>query len=175
MPFLSVKSSKPDFGTVLEAVEADAPTAIRRERLRASSSMSLGESLFMGALCAASVSFCVFAVAVSVNDPDYFSRRLIASFQKADVDPITTGTVVAKDAGSTLPAPVIERSKALTPQDYQIVMVFQDEAILATDDELMRVKVGSVLPGLGTVKEIVPNANGGTVAAEDATLKSGGN
>jgi hypothetical protein len=173
MPFLSRKPA-PEFDTVLDAVREEAPQQLRRERLRASSSTSLAERVFMGALCAASVSFCVFAITVSLHDPDYFSRRLIASFKRADVDPITTGTV-AKETGASLPVPVVERARALTPQDYQIVMVFEDEAILATDDELMRVKVGSVLPGLGTVNAIVPSADGGTVSADDATLKSGGN
>lgn len=169
------RSANPtEFGDVLADVVRDAPRAPRPDRLRPLPGSTLLDKLFMGGLCAASVSFCAFAIVTSVNDPDYFSRKLIASFQRVNVDPIVTGTVAAPAGDAALPVQAIVRRKELTPSDYQIVMVFDDEAILATDDELMRAKVGSVLPGLGTITAIVPNATGGTVSAEKATLTSGG-
>ncbi|MCQ8781813.1 flagellar basal body-associated FliL family protein [Mangrovibrevibacter kandeliae] len=57
--------------------------------------------------------------------------------------------------------------------DYQIVSLFDDEAILATRDTLVRLKVGSQAPGLGTVTAIHPNAaGGGTLTTTQAVLKA---
>lgn len=130
----------------------------------------------MGAMCCASLSFLAFALMTSIEDPDYFSNRLISSLRRADdLDPINTGTVGPAElrTRTSLPVAEIARAQPLKPNDYQIVMVFEDEAVLATNDELMRVKVGSVLPGLGMVKEIVPSpAGGGMVSTEHATLKA---
>ncbi|MBE7186261.1 MAG: hypothetical protein INR68_17845 [Methylobacterium mesophilicum] len=168
------RSAKPaEFGQVLAEVVRDAPGALRPDRLRPASGSTTLEKLFMGGLCAASVSFCIFAVVTSVKDPDYFSRKLIASFQRVNVDPITTGTVAAPSTDVALPVPKISHRKELTPSDYQIVMIYGDEAILATDDDLMRAKVGTVLPGLGAITAIVQSENGGTISAEKATLTSG--
>ncbi|KAB0679882.1 hypothetical protein [Aureimonas leprariae] len=174
MSLIRRRSANPtEFGQVLADVTRDAPRMPRPDRLRPLAGPTLMDKLFMGALCTASVSFCVFAVVTSVNDPDYFSRKLIASFQRANVDPIVTGTVAAPAADVALPVPAIVRHKEPSPSDYQIVMVYGDEAILATDDELLRAKVGTVLPGLGAITAIVPNATGGTVSAEKAVLTSG--
>ena len=122
-------------------------------------------------LCIASIGFFLAAYTISVNDPDYFNRQLLASMRPSDVDPIITGAVKADD-GTSMPVPAIVRATPLAPADFQIVMVFQDEAILATDKELWRVKVGSEVPGLGTVLAIDATDTGGTVKATAATLRS---
>ena len=132
--------------------------------------MTLDRLLATG-LCAASVGFFLVAYAISMQDPDYFNRQLLASMRPANVDPIITGTV-EKTEGTAIPVPQIVRAVPLTPADFQIVMVFQEEAILATAQELWRVKVGSDVPGLGTVLAIDDSATGGTVKATNATLRS---
>lgn len=136
------------------------------------------ERIFLGLVTAASLSFCIGVVGVTLHDPDYFNRKLLASIELNDLDPIETGATPAPEgegkgaAIASLPVPVLVRAHPPTPQDYQIIMVFENEAILATSEELLRVKVGSVLPGLGAIREITPNDNGGAVVAENATLKS---
>ncbi len=174
LPFRS-RSRSTASGDILDAVERETPLKPRRRALRRATLHSTLERLCVGAMCAASVSFCAFAVSTSLDDPDYFSRKLIASLQQADdVDPIVTGATAkpAAAAGAALPVPKVVRARPPEPTDYEIVMVFNDEAILATDDELMRVKVGSDVPGLGLVEKIVAAPDGGTVIAAEATLRS---
>ena len=146
--------------------------AARRRRSRTLSIFTL-DRLFVATVCVASIGFFAIAYTISVNDPDYFSRRLLASLPDSGLDPITTGAIAAAgEAGDALPVPRIVRDRPLVPQDFQIVMVFEDEAILATGRELFRVKVGSKVPGLGMIKAIDPTETGGTVVAEQATLRS---
>lgn len=121
----------------------------------------------------------LFTTAYSIvsNDPTYFSRRLIASMTEASVDPITTGSIAAPAAGAggtpsiegALPVQTVMRAKPLTARDFEIVMVFGDEAWLATAQELLRVKVGSVVEGLGRVLAI--DAVAGVLTGENATLR----
>ncbi|MCB8838120.1 hypothetical protein [Aurantimonas sp. VKM B-3413] len=117
--------------------------------------------------------FCAVTV-ISYLDPNYFDRMLISSVAD-NLDTMAVGST--EKAGSlngvaAIPAPTIVRSVPLKPQDYAIVMVFQNEAHLASPGELWRVKVGSVLPGLGKILAIEPNEEGGIVKAEHATLKA---
>jgi len=133
-------------------------------RLSGLSSLFTLDQMLATGLCVASIGFFLVAYTISVNDPDYFNRQLLASMRPSDVDPIITGAVEAGDGGA-MPAPAIVRAAPLVPADFQIVMVFQDEAILATDKELWRVKVGSEVPCLGTVLAIDATDTGGTVKA----------
>lgn len=86
-----------------------------------------------------------------------------------------TETAEAEHAAPAIPVPMPVASVAPATEagDYQIVSIFQDEAILATHNNLVRLKVGSTVPGLGTVKQIEVGANGGgAVIGTDATLRS---
>ncbi|WP_416358056.1 hypothetical protein ACLNGM_09120 [Aureimonas phyllosphaerae] len=56
--------------------------------------------------------------------------------------------------------------------DYQIVLVGDGEAFLATASNLIRVKVGSQVAGLGEIVSIVPSPTGGVVTGSLATLKT---
>lgn len=122
-----------------------------------------------------STGFFTTAYSIVSNDPTYFSRRLIASMNDARVDPITTGSVAAPAQGGApsiegaLPVETVVRARPLTPQDFEIVMVFGSEAWLATAEELMRVRVGSVVEGLGRILSI--DAVAGVLTSEDATLR----
>lgn len=123
-----------------------------------------------------STGFFTTAYSIVSNDPTYFSRRLIASMNDARVDPITTGSVAAPAEGGgapsiegALPVQTVVRARPLKPQDFEIVMVFGDEAWLATTQELLRVRVGSVVEGLGRILTI--DAAGGILTSEDATLR----
>ncbi|WP_062203962.1 hypothetical protein [Aureimonas sp. AU12] len=121
------------------------------------------------ALALGSASFFTVSYVISVRSPDFFQQAAIANMPEK-LDAIATGSV---NTDGAIPAPQVVRSRALMPGDYQIVMVFQNEALLATRDELMRVKVGSVLPGLGTIRTIAGSSlKGGTVIADNATLNS---
>lgn len=148
----------------------DLPRGVLRRVFALRDLLTLDRLLATG-LCAASLGFFLVAYSISMNDPDYFNRRLLASLRPSDVDPIITGTVGQGD-GTSMPATQIVRTTPLEPADFQIVMVFQDEAILATAQELWRVKVGSEVPGLGTVLAIDATTTGGTVKATAATLRS---
>ena len=91
------------------------------------------------------------------------------------IDPIEVGSTEKAGDGAgpavdPIPVPRLVRDHALRPQDYQIIMVFQNEAHLASKGELWRVQVGSEVPGLGKILAIEPGKNGGTVRAENATL-----
>ncbi|MFD2236334.1 hypothetical protein [Aureimonas populi] len=124
-------------------------------------------------LALSSTGFFTTAYRIWSNDPDYFSRRMIASLQQggSSIDLIETGTVAnAAEADGTsgaLPVPRVVRDRELSPADYEIVMIFGGEALLATARELMRAKVGSVLPGLGAILSVSEEG----VAAQNATLK----
>lgn len=128
------------------------------------------------ALALFSTGFFTTAYSIVSNDPTYFSRRLIASMSDASVDPITTGSVAAAAAAGgapsmdgALPVERVVRARPLTPQDFEIVMVFGDEAWLATAEELLRVRVGSVVEGLGRILSI--DAVAGILTSDDATLR----
>ncbi|HEY9058304.1 MAG TPA: hypothetical protein VIN77_14230 [Aurantimonas sp.] len=118
-------------------------------------------SLGLGIL---SIGFFSVVTIISTLDPDYFDRPLL--------DQMITGSTEKPDATveGAIPVPKLVRSAALTPRDFQIVMVFGAEAHLASPGELWRVRVGSLVPGLGEILEIEPGENGGTVRAENATL-----
>ncbi|RIY02151.1 hypothetical protein D3218_07615 [Aureimonas flava] len=122
-------------------------------------------------LAVASAGFFSWSYAVSLETPDYFQQAALARMSPK-LDPIETGSVGEAAHADAMPAPTIVRDHTPTPSDYQIVMIFQDEALLATRQELMRVKVGSVVPGLGTVQAIEGGTSGGSVTAEKATLRS---
>lgn len=146
------------------------PSGLLRHVIAVRDALTLDRVLATG-LCAASLGFFLVAYTISMHDPDYFNRRLLASMRPTDVDPIITGAVETA-SGEAMPVPTVVRSVPLAAADYQIVMVFQDEAILATAKELWRVKVGSDVPGLGTVLAIDATDTGGTVKATEATLRS---
>lgn len=118
-------------------------------------------------LAVASASFFCWSFAVSLQSPDYFQQAALANMPPK-LDQIQTGSI---DEANAMPAPQIVRSHELTPADYQIVMVFRNEALLATRNELMRVKVGSVVPGLGSIRTIDLEGGSPTVVAENATLR----
>ncbi|WP_156420977.1 hypothetical protein [Aureimonas sp. AU22] len=122
-------------------------------------------------LAVSSASFFSWSYIVSIETPDYFQQAAIARMAPK-LDQIETGSVGEEIKTDAMPAPSIVRDHTPTPSDYQIVMIFQDEALLATRKELMRVKVGSVVPGLGTVQAIEGGSLGGTVTADKATLRS---
>ncbi|KQT45158.1 hypothetical protein ASG43_12760 [Aureimonas sp. Leaf454] len=157
------------FAAVLADTEANSP----RRRIAARSWLTF-ERVFIASTCSLSIGFLVFAYTVSTNDPDYFTRRILSSMRPVGLDPIETGTISTSPAegGDPMPGPRIVRDRPLEPGDYQIVMVFEREAILATPNELMRVKVGSVLPGLGAVTGIEASDAGGVVSTTQATLRS---
>lgn len=177
MPSRSSSFARPDRPDDADGLTPFRTGASARPRLL---SLLTLDRLFVATICAASIGFFAMACLISMNDPDYFSRRLLASLPTSGIDPITTGAVAAAapeageggGAGEAMPVPRIVRDRPLAPQDFQIVMVFEDEAILATEREIFRVKVGSVVPGLGAVTEIDPTETGGTVVAEKATLRS---
>lgn len=113
-------------------------------------------------LAVASAGFFATSYVISVRSPDYFQEAVLAGIPPR-LDPITTGSVALDGA---LPAEGVRRA-----EDYQVVMVFDGEALLAAGNDLVRVRVGSVLPGIGTVAAIEPNAAGGTVRGDLATLQ----
>lgn len=131
----------------------------------------------VGLLAIGSTGFFTATYSVLQRDPDYFFQRLVASFDTG-LDRIETGTVAADGEGeagasegsSAMPVPSVHRGTALQPGDYEIVMIFADEAFLATARELMRAKVGSILPGLGALVSI--DAQASEVRFENATLKT---
>jgi hypothetical protein len=140
-------------------------------RLRRIAGIFNFERVLTLSLCLASLGFFVSAYSISLRDPDYFTRQILSSMRPTNIDPIITGTIIEADKNA-MPAPQIVRARPPVAADYQIVMVFENEAILATDQELMRVKVGSRVPGLGDVLRIDPTETGGTVVASEATLRS---
>ena len=137
---------------------------------RIGAAITLDRVLSLG-LCAASLGFFLSTYWISLHDPDYFNRQILSSMRPTNIDPMITGTIIDADK-SAMPVPQIVRARPLSPADYQIVMVFENEAILATDQELFRVRIGSYLPGLGDITKIDPTGTGGTVVASEATLRS---
>ncbi len=83
----------------------------------------------------------------------------------------------AAEAVTEIPVPMpIQRLSAEQPlraADYSIASVFDGEAFLATSSNLVRVKVGAVVPGLGTITAVdaFPDG-GGTVAGTEAVLRT---
>lgn len=124
---------------------------------------SLSVILAMGSL-----GFFTVSYVISVRTPGYFQDAALASMPPK-LDPTLTGSV---ETGDAMPAQTVVRVRQPVPSDYQIVMVFQGEALLATRDELVRVRVGTVVPGLGEILSIEGSSTGGTVKAADATLTS---
>ena len=118
-----------------------------------------------------STGFFSAVVAISHIDPGYFDRLLLSAMQEG-LDPIETGSTEKADESGVTPLPVPHRVRPhqLTPQDFQIVMVFGGEAHLASPGELWRVRVNSLVPGLGRILAIEPGENGGTVRSEKAIL-----
>lgn len=119
-------------------------------------------------LALASAGFFTWSFVVSIRSPDYFQEAALANMPPK-TDKIETGSL---DMASAMPAPQIVRLREPTADDYQIVMVFKDEALLATRNELMRVKVGSVVPGLGSIRSITSGPSSPVIVAENATLRS---
>jgi hypothetical protein len=118
-------------------------------------------------LALASAGFFGWSFAVSLQSPDYFQKVALANMPPK-LDQIQTGSI---DMANAMPVPRIVRLNEPTAADYQIVMVFKNEALLATRNELMRVKVGSIVPGLGAIRTIDTEAGSPTVVAENATLR----
>ncbi|MCW4114479.1 hypothetical protein NPA31_005825 [Aurantimonas sp. MSK8Z-1] len=127
--------------------------------------------LFVAGALVASIAFFTVVVRISNDDPDYFTQRLVAKLDR-NVDPIITGST-SKKSPPAMPVPLIERG-APTPQDYQVVSIYEGEATLATLEELFHVRVGSSLPGLGTITAIVPTKGGGRIATQAAVLTMSG-
>lgn len=135
------------------------------------------DNVFFSFCCSFSIGFLIFAYCVSLIDPEYFNRRVLATMRPAEVDTVKTGTVPGEAAmiGSAMPAPRIVRLREPVPSDYQIITVFDREAILATQDELMRVRIGSVAPGLGEILSIEETEKGLVIGTAEATLRSEAN
>lgn len=123
------------------------------------------------ALMVLSIGFFASVTVISRLHPGYFDRLLLSSLVD-ELDPIEVGSTDKAGEGGVMPMPVpaLVRVPQLSPQDFQIVMVYGNEAHLATLNELWHVRVGSQVPGLGKILAIEPGANGGTVKAENATL-----
>ena len=72
-----------------------------------------------------------------------------------------------------MPVELVASTAQLQASDYQIVSIFRNEAIVATRDNLVRLKIGSSAPGIGTVTALQASDNGGgAIIGTDATLKS---
>ncbi|MBB3948946.1 hypothetical protein [Aureimonas jatrophae] len=119
-------------------------------------------------LAMGSLGFFTVSYVISVRSPGYFQEAALSAMPPK-LDQTLTGSV---EAGDAMPAQTVVRVRQPVPSDYQIVMVFQGEALLATRDELVRVRVGTVVPGLGEILSIEGTSTGGTVKAADATLTS---
>lgn len=120
-----------------------------------------------------SVSFFTAVTTISYFDPGFFDRQLIAAIKRTEIDPITVGATAKPTEAiivEAMPVPTLVRSQDLRPQDFSIVMVFGGEAHLASPGELWRVKVGSIVPGLGEILAIDESESGGTIKAENAVL-----
>lgn len=149
----AVPFTSPQLGDVRSSADPDLATA-RSDGIIHFVSMGLG---------ILSISFFSIVTIISTLHPDYFNRPLLDQM-------ITGSTDKPDDLKGAMPVPKVVRAVALTPRDFQIVMVFGSEAHLASPGELWRVKVGSLVPGLGEILAIEPGENGGTVRAENATL-----
>ncbi len=130
-------------------------------------------SALVVALALGSTGFFTATYRVFSNDPDYYARRAIAALETRPVDPIQTGAIgggaaAADPADGAIAVPVLVRHPPLVPSDYEIVMIFGEEAFLASPRELFRAKVGSVLPGLGRMLSL----DAGALRFENATLEA---
>lgn len=74
------------------------------------------------------------------------------------------------DYPGVIPVALVVPPTPVSPADYAVVSLFEDEAILAARDMLLRVKVGSTAPGLGTILAIEPQGAGGTIVTDKARL-----
>lgn len=116
-------------------------------------------AVIVACLALGSTGFVTATFRVVTLDPNYYFQRSIAALAAdpdAATDPIETGAIAATGEDGAMPVPQVHRSVALRPEDYEIVMLFGEEVFLATPAELMRAKVGSVLPGLGAMLSIDP-------------------
>ncbi|MBP0616658.1 hypothetical protein [Jiella mangrovi] len=125
-----------------------------------------------------STGFFAAVTVISYTNPGYFDRLLMQRMAETDIDPIAVGSTAKSEDGdgeaekvAAIPVPELVRPWTLKPQDFTIVMVYGDEAHLASPGELWRVEVGSVVPGLGRILAIEASKDGGIVKAEKATLK----
>ncbi|WP_156381658.1 hypothetical protein [Aurantimonas sp. Leaf443] len=153
-------------------------------RLRSVSFKPSGEAVLGIGLGLLSAGFFCSAYAIFVADPQYFERRLYASLPTESVDPIVVGATQKSEASGegghgaatpgpeALPAETIVYDRPPVAGDYQIVTVFGDAAILTTRQTVLRVRVGSSVPGLGEILSIGQTDNGGEVKASLATLRS---
>ncbi|WP_188907628.1 hypothetical protein [Aureimonas endophytica] len=92
----------------------------------------------------------------------------------SEASPAPEHAAAKKENKGPLAVAVLTDAAPLQPADYAIVSIFENEAILATRLKLVRIKVGSVVTGLGTITAIEAGDNGlGTVTGTDATLKAG--
>lgn len=122
-------------------------------------------------LVCGSLGFLATVLRISHLDPGYFDRLLTADLG-TNLDPMITGAT-KKDTGlAAMPVPRIVRARELEPNEFKVVMIFQDEALLATKSELFHIKVGSVVPGLGEILAINAVGRGGTIKASKALLQS---
>ena len=122
------------------------------------------------------------------SEPKGRSRRMIAMAGGALVVVVALGAGVyaATQPGGTetaatavvhsipVPMPVATVADAQPPSasDYEIVSIYEGEAILAAGANLIRVKVGSVAPAIGTVLEVTQSGAGGAVVGTEATLRT---
>lgn len=154
----------------LSASGSPSSDAGRRKAADESSSDRIG--FLGGTLFALSILFFGGVNAISSLDPGYFDRLLLSAMRDDAIDPIETGSTDKGEAPGVdaMPVSTVVRAVPLKPEDFQIIMVFQAEAHLASPGELWRVRVGSQVPGLGRILAIESGRNGGTVKTEKATL-----
>ncbi|SJZ82321.1 hypothetical protein [Consotaella salsifontis] len=124
-----------------------------------------------GLLVAATLGFFITVLQISHLDPDFFDEQYFAKLERQEraLDPIVTGSTEKLPDGP-IPVPQVVRAHVPEPQDFSVVMIFGDEALVATKSELWRVQVGSILPGLGEVEKIESSSTGGTIVTEKAVL-----
>lgn len=158
-----------NFNDVLAATAASDPKRVAQKR-----KWLTFDSVFISFCCSFSIGFLIFAYCVSLIDPEYFNRRVLATMRQTEVDTMRTGTVAPSEAvvGEAMPAPRIVRLREPRASDYQIITVFDREAILATPSELIRIKIGSIAPGLGEIRSIDETETGIVIGAAEATLRS---
>ncbi|MCD1645137.1 hypothetical protein [Aurantimonas coralicida] len=80
---------------------------------------------------------------------------------------------VEDSAEIPVPMPVADQPNEVRASEYSIVSVFEGEAFLATPNNLVRVIVGTIVPGLGTITSVESFPNGGgAVAGTEAVLRT---
>ncbi|EAU40939.1 hypothetical protein FP2506_18664 [Fulvimarina pelagi HTCC2506] len=120
-----------------------------------------------------SVAFFSVVSTISYIDPDFFERMLIADIEGVSIDPLMVGSTSKASKSievEPMPAQRVVRRHELQPQDFAIVMVFGEEAHLASPGELWRIRPGMIVPGLGKVLSIEETEDGGTIKTENAVL-----